>query len=426
MKDLTDLKICVVGLGYIGLPTAAMFATTGFDVVGYDVNENVVKSLNNGEITIEEPFLADLVKQVVSSGRLRASIKPIESDVYIIAVPTPFTYEKKADMRYVESATKDIAPLLKKGDIVILESTSPPGTTEDIMGPIISQRGFKIGEDVYLAHSPERVIPGKILFELVQNTRIVGGVNEISAKKVRELYKSFVKAEIYLTNAKTAEMCKLMENTYRDVNIALANELALISEDLGINAWEVIKYSNFHPRVNLHMPGPGVGGHCLAVDPWFIVEKTPNLAKIIKLARETNDNMPTHVFNTVKEMLGYLGDKTVTVLGLTYKPDIDDMRESPITELVHLLKYENGLTVKLHDPYVQDFNDNVEDVYASLKDSDLLILAVNHQKFSELDFDKIKGLMKTPYIYDTRNYFNVTDLIAKGYHVRTLGSGLNG
>ncbi len=245
----SDLKMTVIGLGYIGLPTAAMFASNGVQVLGYDVNQRVVDALNKGEITIEEPYLDDLVSQVVTSGRLKASTQMEESDVFIIAVPTPILANKGADMSYVASATEAIVPHLRKGNIVVLESTSPPGSTEDIIVPILKKSGLNIGEDVFVAHSPERVIPGRILIELVENNRIVGGINEASTVEVKKLYEIFVKGEIFPTDSKTAEMCKLMENTFRDVNIALANELAKLCENMGINAWEVIELSNKHPRV---------------------------------------------------------------------------------------------------------------------------------------------------------------------------------
>lgn len=424
VKRNTDHKsICVIGLGYIGLPTAAMFASNGHKVLGYDVNQKVVDALNEGKVTIEEPYLEDLVKQVVSSGRLRAATEMSPCDVYIIAVPTPILENKGADMSYVVSGTEAILPVLKKGDLVILESTSPPRSTLDIVVPILERSGLIIGEDVLVAHSPERVIPGKILFELVENNRIVGGINSLSSEAGKALYRSFVKGEIYLTDSTTAEMCKLMENTFRDVNIALANELAKLCTIMGINAWEVIELSNKHPRVNIHQPGPGVGGHCLAVDPWFIVEKQPELAKIIKLARETNDSMPHHVFDMLNRATQVIEQPAVCVLGLTYKPNIDDMRESPIMELVELIHKAHHYTLVLNDPYVFDNEAVVSDVYEAVKGADVLILGVHHDRYETLDFDRIKGLMRGNTIIDTRNYFDGPSLKAKGFNVMLLGSG---
>ncbi|WP_113673656.1 nucleotide sugar dehydrogenase [Vallitalea guaymasensis] len=416
-------KICVLGLGYIGLPTAAMFASNGFDIIGVDVNEKVVNALNKGEIIIEEPYLDVMVRDVVVSGKLKASVKPEVSDVYIIAVPTPINEDKTADMSYVISATRSIVPLVKKGDIIILESTSPPKTVEDIIVPILKESSLDVEEDLYIAHSPERVIPGKILFELVENNRIVGGIDEESALKVKKLYQSFVKGEIYTTNATTAEMCKLTENTFRDVNIALANELAMICEQMNINVWDVIKFSNKHPRVNLHQPGPGVGGHCIAVDPWFIVEKFPETAKMITLSRTINDSMPEYVFNRSRKILGTLKDKKVTILGITYKPDVDDMRESPIIELIELLEEVSGITISIHDPYVQDFKYLEKDIYTACKDSDLVILGVNHKLFSDANMDRIYKDMKQANILDTRNFFDEKALVEIGFNYNLLGKG---
>ena len=259
------MKVCVIGLGYIGLPTAAMFANAGHDVLGVDKKPQIVEALNRGEIIIEENGLPEYIKAVVEKGHLRAALEPETSDAYIISVPTPITEDKKADMRFVESATRSIVPLLKKGDLVILESTSPVGTVDSLMLPILEESGLKAGVDFGLGHSPERVIPGKILYELVHNSRIAGGIDKESAHRIAELYRSFVEGEIYETDARTAEMCKLSENTFRDVNIAFANELAKICEEQGINVWELIEICNKHPRVNIHQPGPGVGGHCIAV-----------------------------------------------------------------------------------------------------------------------------------------------------------------
>ncbi|MDF1617245.1 nucleotide sugar dehydrogenase [Petrocella sp. FN5] len=416
-------KICVLGLGYIGLPTSAMFANNGHEVIGVDVNEAVVNSLNEGKIIIEEPYLDALVYEVVNLGKLKAKTTPEEADVFIIAVPTPINEDKTAMMDYVEAATRSIVPYLKKNDMVILESTSPPGTVEKLMMPILDESDLNPYEDLYVAHSPERVIPGKILIELVENNRIVGGINEVSSKKVKKLYESFVKGEIFLTDPTTAEMCKLMENTFRDVNIALANELALICEELGINAWDVRTFSNKHPRVDIHMPGPGVGGHCLAVDPWFIVEKFPQTAKIIRLARETNDAMPAHVFSKSKKILGQLAGKKITILGITYKPDIDDLRESPILELIELLEEVKDIKLSLFDPFVKDFKYLSTDIKEACTDSDLIILGVNHKVFEEIDFNEIKPLVSERRILDTRNFFDADKIDALGFEYHLLGKG---
>lgn len=413
-----------MGLGYIGLPTAAMFATHGHKIVGVDINENIVEALNQGKIIIEEPYLDIMVQAAVTSGNLVAGTEPVEADVFIISVPTPINPDKTADMRYVESAAESIVPYLREGNVVVLESTSPPGTVENLLVPILEKSGLKAGSQLLVAHSPERVLPGKILIELVENNRIVGGINQVSSEAVRDLYRTFVKGEIFLTDATTAEMCKLMENTFRDVNIALANELAKLCERIGINAWEVIKLSNKHPRVNLHQPGPGVGGHCLAVDPWFIVEKQPDISKIIHLGRLTNDSMPGFVFKKSEQILsGVIGIKKVTILGVTYKPNIDDMRESPIMELVEHFEKDGGFTVNIVDPHIHSHKHLVKDLYKAAEGSHLLILGVNHDEFASIDFKKLHSVMALPNVLDTRNYLSEKAVTAAGLNYYLLGSG---
>ncbi|WP_434296968.1 nucleotide sugar dehydrogenase [Clostridium sporogenes] len=418
-------KICIIGLGYIGLPTSAMFASHGHEVIGVDVNKKVVNALNKGEIIIEEPYLDILVQAAVTSGNLKAQLKPSEADAFIIAVPTPITKDKKADMTYVKAATESILPYIRKGNLVILESTSPTGTTEEVMKPILEKSGLKIGEELFLGHSPERVLPGQILMELVNNNRIIGGINRKSAEEIRNLYSTFVKGEMYLTTATTAEMCKMMENTYRDVNIALANELAKICENIGINAWEVIQLCNKHPRVNLHQPGPGVGGHCLAVDPWFIVDRVPELAKIIKLSRETNDSMPYYMANKIDKLLSNVqGKKKVTLLGITYKPNIDDMRESPIVELIELLE-EKSYEISIFDPYVKEYKYLEKDIKIACTNSDLVALAVNHNEFKMLPLKDMKSKMRGNLILDTRNYLDRKLVEDNGFNYELLGETTN-
>lgn len=415
-------KICIIGLGYIGLPTSAMFATHGCKVHGVDANEEVVNALNKGKIVIEEPYLDIMVQAAVRSGHLKADTKPQEADVFIIAVPTPLTNDKKADMSCVISAAESIVPYLRKDNLVILESTSPVGTVENLLIPILEKSGLKVGEDLYVGHAPERVLPGKILWELVHNNRIVGGINKKSAEKIRDLYKIFVNGEIYLTDATTAEMCKLMENTYRDVNIALANELAKICEENGINAWEVIELCNKHPRVNLHQPGPGVGGHCLAVDPWFIIEKSPELAKIITLARETNDSMPEHVLNRIDHILRDIaGSKKVTILGITYKPNVDDTRESPILKLIDLLEARKDYDISVYDPYVKTHKYQAKDLIDASKDSDLIVLGVNHDIFKDLPLEDMVLVMRNKNLFDTRNFLDRYVAEEKGFKYWLLG-----
>ncbi|HLR36294.1 MAG TPA: nucleotide sugar dehydrogenase [Tissierellales bacterium] len=415
-------KICVIGLGYIGLPTSAMFATHGCEVIGVDINGKVVEALSKGKTIIEEPYLDIMVQAAVRSGHLKAKTEPEKADAFIITVPTPITEDKKADMSYVISATEMIVPYLEKGDIVVLESTSPTGTVEELVIPILEKSGLEIGKELYVGHSPERVLPGKILWELVNNNRIVGGVNKISAERIKDLYKIFVNADIFLTTATTAEMCKTMENTFRDVNIALANELAKISEEAGINAWEVIELCNKHPRVNIHQPGPGVGGHCLAVDPWFIIEKNPELANIIELSRKTNDNMPGHVLNRIDEILKDVeGTKKVSILGITYKPNIDDTRESPILELIDLLDKREGFEINVYDPYIKNHKYQKSSIIEASKDSDLIVLGVNHDVFKNLPLNDMAEVMRNKNFFDTRNFISREDVEKKGFNYNLLG-----
>ncbi|MBQ3920623.1 MAG: nucleotide sugar dehydrogenase [Firmicutes bacterium] len=414
------MKLSVTGLGYIGLPTAAMFAKAGLEVVGVDKNTRVVDALNRGTIVIHENGLAELVKEAVESGRLRAVTSPEEADVFIIAVPTPITEDKKADMRFVAAAAEDIAKVLKKGDLVILESTSPAGTCDELLKPILEKSGLRACEDFSLGHSPERVIPGHILEELVNNDRVAGGCDDRSTKRIKELYSVFVKGNIYETNARTAEMCKLAENTFRDVNIAFANELAKICESQGINVWELISICNRHPRVNIHQPGPGVGGHCIAVDPWFIVEKEPDKAKIIDLARHTNDGMPEYVANKADEILKGKSSPRIAILGATYKPDVDDMRESPIMTLAARLR-ERGCEVMIHDPFVKGREGIEGDVELCVKGSDLVILGVNHSCYRELDLEKLAALCEAPRLLDTRNFIDRDKAERAGFEYHLLG-----
>ncbi len=409
------MSITILGLGYIGLPTAAMFASHGTKVQGVDVNEDICRIINNGKIHIEEPFLAEIIKEQVSQGMITCRQEVSPSDAFIIAVPTPITDDKIADLSHVVSAGQSVAKVLKRGDLVILESTVPPRCTLDVLLPVLEESGLRAGVDFHLAHCPERVLPGQIIHELKHNNRVIGGVNMESAEKAKELYSVFVEGEMYLTDTITAELCKLMENTYRDVNIALANELAKICERLGTNAWDVIKFANKHPRVSLHAPGPGVGGHCLAIDPWFVVGAAPDISPIIELARKTNDSMPKYVAGKVNGLVPY-GSKVV-VLGCTYKPDIDDLRESPIMDLVELLG--DNYKVVIVDPFVDSYD---IDVYDAAKDADLVVLGVHHQQFAEIDLTQLAKVVKKPVLLDTRNFFSKSDAEKAGFEYHLLGA----
>jgi UDP-N-acetyl-D-mannosaminuronic acid dehydrogenase len=414
-------KICVIGLGYIGLPTASMFATNGYKVTGVDVNETIVSTINNGDIHIEEPGLKTVVQAAINSGNLRASLEPEEADAFIITVPTPLKDNKEPDLSCVENATRALTPFIQKGNLIILESTSPPGTTSGLIAGILEEKGFNVQKDLFLAYCPERVLPGRILRELIENDRIIGGINRISAEKAAVLYRSFVAGEIYLTDAMTAEMVKLTENTFRDVNIALVNEIGLICSKIGVNVWEVIELANRHPRVQLHKPGPGVGGHCISVDPWFIIFESPEDAGLIKLARETNDGMPVYVTKNVKKLLKGISNPKVAVLGAAYKGNVDDVRESPARKIIDLLRGE--LTVSIYDPYVKYFEYELSGFEETLTDADLILVLVDHDEFRYIDPMGAGKLMRTKKIFDTRNCINMDKWRKAGFMTFLLGSG---
>jgi UDP-N-acetyl-D-mannosaminuronic acid dehydrogenase len=421
-------KICVIGLGYIGLPTSVMFANNGVHVHGVDVNAEAVKKIQHKQLHIEENGLQERLNAAIDSGNLTVSTTPEKADVFIIAVPSPINPDKTADMKYVESATKSIVPYLEKGNLVILESTVPPRTVEDIMLPILRESGLEIGTELLVSHSPERVIPGRVFEELVNNSRIVGGINEESAEKTRDLYRAFVKGEIFLTDATTAEMVKVIENTFRDVNIAFANELARISENIGVNVWEAIKLANHHPRVNIHLPGPGVGGHCIAVDPWFLVELQPETAKIIHLARKTNDSMPLYVANKVKTICEQqqIKNPKVAVLGLAFKANIDDMRESPSVEVIHHLK-ELNLELTAFDPHIkeQKFPQQSLQLEETLKNADIVLVLTEHDEFKILDPKQMASLVRSKIVLDTKNCLPREAWEKAGFDVYVLGDAKN-
>jgi UDP-N-acetyl-D-mannosaminuronic acid dehydrogenase len=414
-------SVCVLGLGYIGLPTASVLATNGFQVIGVDVNPHVVETINRGDIHIEEPGLGTVVQAAINSGRLKASTVPVEADVFIIAVPTPITETKNADMNFVKAAAKAIRPLLKPGNLVVLESTSPPGTTRDLLAPYLAESGLEFGRDLFLAHCPERVLPGKILQELIENHRVIGGLTPACAEKAREIYGAFVAGEMHLTDATTAEMVKVMENTYRDVNIALANELAQLSEGLSISAWDVVKLANLHPRVNLHQPGPGVGGHCISVDPWFIVEQAPETAQLIHMARRINDAMPHHVASQIIRDLEGIQDPKVTILGVAYKGNVDDTRESPALEVLHDLT-KSEVQVAIYDPHVQHFEYELHSLEDAFRDSDLVVLLAPHHEYKLLNPSEIGKLMRHRVVFDTRNHLPIETWTQSGFSASLLGN----
>jgi UDP-N-acetyl-D-mannosaminuronic acid dehydrogenase len=430
---MDNTSICIFGLGYIGLPTAAMFSAHGIMVRGIEVKYEVCDKINKGEIHIHEPLLADLVKQAVNRGLLSCGteLNPASdtAQVYIIAVPTPITQDKKADISHVKDAINKVGDVIKKGDLVIVESTVPPGCTMDILRPLLEVSGLKAGVDFYLAYCPERVLLGRVINELEQNNRIIGGINKISAEKAEELYSTFVKGEIHLTDIGTAEMCKLVENTYRDVNIALSNELAKLCETTNCDIWEVIRCANMHPRVNIHSPGPGVGGHCLAVDPWFLVQSDSHQGGIIEHARMINNNMPQHICDRAIEIISKdckhnLDSKEIkiVILGCTYKANVDDMRESPIIIMAELLenRYNLNTNVNIVDPYIEIYK---KEIYNICEGADIIILGVGHKEFETLDWSKISKVVRSKTIFDTRDFLDISILEGYGFIVHCLGRG---
>ncbi len=424
---MTFQKICVLGLGYIGLPTASTFASHGLQVVGVDVNPAVVSSLQNGYLHIYEPGLRTLVQSALRSGNLVIAPQPEPADAFIIAVPTPFDDQKKADMRFVISATEAIVPHLRKGNLVVLESTSPPCTITDVVTPILERSGLKAGTDFHLCYSPERVLPGQILRELIENARVIGGVNPESSQAGKDLYGVFVRGEIILTDATTAEMVKLMENTYRDVNIAIANEFSRLADRFGVDVWEAIEIANRHPRVNILKPGPGVGGHCISVDPWFLVEKAPDLTNLIRTTRNVNDSQPHFVVELMRRALGGdLHGKAVALLGLTYKADVDDVRESPAIEIAHLL-VKAGCTVNLYDPYVQKIQVQGArlslDLNSALENARLIVLQVGHTALRSLNPSELAAITPARLALDLVDGWDDRAWQAAGFHLLRLGNG---
>jgi len=412
------VTICVIGLGYIGLPTAAILASYGHDVIGVDCNQSVVDTVNRGAIHIVEPELESLVRVGVESKCLRALQNPENADVFIIAVPTPFKENNKPNLSYIESAAKSIAPVLEKGNVVILESTVPVGATEKLVEWLQSERPDLVfpksisdnyDADIAIAYCPERVLPGYVVSELVRNDRIIGGVTVQCAEHARDFYRSFVQGECWVTNSRTAELCKLVENSYRDVNIAFANELSLIADKLNVNVWEVIKLANHHPRVNILQPGPGVGGHCIAVDPWFIVDSAPNESKLIRMARLVNDEKPEFVLEKISRAVLNTGKEiaslNIACLGLAFKPNIDDLRGSPalgIARRIGSMGFNKQFLVEPNINVVPDFFDvetiELMDAEQAIVKADIVVLLVDHTEFKMIDLSVLSGKQ----VVDTR------------------------
>jgi UDP-N-acetyl-D-mannosaminuronic acid dehydrogenase len=423
MNKETFSRVSVIGLGYIGLPTAAVLASRGVSVIGVDVNSEIVDTINDGRIHIVEPELDVLVHGAVHAGKLQAFIKPQKAQAFLIAVPTPITANHQPDMEYVEKATRSIAPVLEKGNLVVLESTSPVGSTELMARWLADERPdlrfpHQAGDisDVNIAYCPERVLPGAVVRELVQNDRVIGGMTARCAERARDLYRIFVLGDCLISDARTAEMTKLTENAFRDVNIAFANELSIICEKIGIDVWELIALANRHPRVNILRPGPGVGGHCIAIDPWFIVASAPDDAKLIRQSREVNDHKPQWVIQKVQEAIEVLKSKkkniAVACLGLSFKANIDDLRESPSLDIARSLAQVKSAQILIVEPYIKQLpaslaafaNVKLQGLTEALAKSDIVVLLVDHDDFRRVEAIDLAGKV----LIDTRGMFKKT------------------
>ncbi|MBD58430.1 UDP-N-acetyl-D-mannosamine dehydrogenase [uncultured Pseudoalteromonas sp.] len=407
--------VSVVGLGYIGLPTAAVIASRGINVIGVDVSHHAVDTINAGNVHIVEPDLDMVVRSAVKAGNLKAVTKPEKAEAFMVAVPTPFKEDYQADLSYIEAAAKAIAPVLEKGNLVILESTSPVGATEELANWLAEARPDLTfpqtagnEADINIAHCPERVLPGHVLRELVENDRVIGGMSEECSKKAVALYKNFVVGECLLTNARTAEMAKLTENSFRDVNIAFANELSMICDKLDINVWELIKLANRHPRVNILNPGPGVGGHCIAVDPWFIVSSAPETAKLIRQAREVNDAKPHYVLKQITDAADQFKKPVIACLGIAFKADIDDLRESPALDITKMLAQKNEAEVLVVEPNINELPEalaalgvKLVSIEEALERSNTLAVLVDHKEFKAIPAEQVARKV----VVDSRGIF---------------------
>jgi len=406
-------KIAMVGLGYIGLPTAAVMASRGLEVIGIDVNQDAVDTINSGNVHIVEPDLDIVVRSVVTTGNLKATTVAEAADVFLIAVPTPFKDNNVPDLSYIKSAAESIAAVIKEGNLIILESTSPVGTTEKLATWLADARPdlrfpLEAGEhaDVQVAHCPERVLPGHVLQELVNNDRVIGGITKKCGERARDLYKLFVKGDCLITTARTAEMCKLTENAFRDVNIAFANEMSLVCERQEVNVWDLIELANRHPRVNILRPGPGVGGHCIAVDPWFIVDSAPDLTNLIRTARAVNEFKPEHVIAKILSKADRFKEPCIACLGLAFKADIDDLRESPAMQIAIDLMKKSAGSMLVVEPNINTLpkelagasNVELSDIASALAKADIVVGLVDHAEFRDISADKLKDKV----IIDTR------------------------
>lgn len=407
---------------------AVMLASRGFSVTGVDIDPAVRSRLASGGVETSEDGVENLLSQALDAGAFAVAGTPVPSDVFVIAVPTPIQNDgaRSADLSHVRAAAQAVAPALRRGNLVVLESTVPPGATNDVLVPELERSGLKAGRDLRIAHVPERVLPGNVLAELVQNARVIGGIDRASAESARELYARFVEGEIILTDARTAEMVKLMENTYRDVNIALANEFASLAEVLGVDIWRAIAIANQHPRVNVLRPGPGVGGHCIPVDPWFLAAATASSqpAPLIRAARAVNDAMPERVCEELSTLLSNVSAPVVAVLGLAYKAGTDDTRNSPALAVARSLRLR-GWALHLHDPYAAappDLGESFDSPQAAAKGADCLLLMTDHREFQALDPAALGPVMRRPLVFDTRGIIDEASWRTAGFEVRRLGA----
>ena len=409
-------RICVVGLGYIGLPTACYLAKAGYKVIGVDTNEKIIQTLKKGKAPFEEPGLQTLFGEGFSN--FEFSLTPKKADIFIISVPTPIAKAKIPNLSYIKRATKNIAKVINNNNLVIIESTITPGCSEKIILPILKKEhpDYRI----FLAHAPERAIPGRTLTEIIENDRVIGGIDKESTELAKNLYSTFVKGKIFLTDTTTSETVKLLENTYRDINIAFANEIAKHCDKIGINVWEAIKIANLHPRVNIHLPGPGVGGHCISVDPWFLMRKDGVGNEMIKLSRMINDSMPNYIIKCVSKMLKDIKNPTITILGAAYKANVDDWRETPALKIIELAQNKKW-NVKVHDPLLKDFPYEIEkDFKKATQDSDCLLILANHSFYQTIKPLEIKN-MKNKNIFDSRNSIDETRWKDAGFTIKILG-----
>jgi len=412
--------VCLLGLGYIGLPTAASLSLHGNKVTGVDVRPNVVEDLKRGNVHVREPDLTAVVRDALRTGNLVLSHEPVAADVFLLCVQSPLDGQR-ADLRYLKAATESVVPLLRAGNLVIVESTVPPGTTNNVVRPLLESSGLQAGRDFYLAFCPERVMPGQILREIVENDRVIGGIDAESAARAKELYSTFVRGEIFTTDCTTAEFVKLIENAYRDVNIAFANDLSWMAERLGVNVWDAISLANRHPRVQVLRPGPGVGGHCIPVDSWFIMEAVGE-SPLLRTTRNLNDAMPGRVVEMVLRDLEGVASPKVAIWGVAYKGGVGDLRGSPGVEVVLQLS-KRGVRVVAYDPHVPHNEFSLSPLDECVKDSDCIAVLADHREFRFIDPASVGREMRHKYLIDTRNCLDHGRWRQAGFRVHVLGDG---